>query len=86
MNAGVVQMPSSQSIPMVMAGLGTGLAPLRGMVRDRMFAKGNGESVGDMVLFFGARYRANEFLYENEWLGMSLYYVFLYVLFLFYFE
>jgi len=70
-NAGVVAMPSTHTVPMVMAGLGTGLAPLRGMVRDRSFAVQQGEisqqDAGDMTLFFGARYRRNEFLYESEW-------------------
>merc|ERR1712096_214028 len=70
-NAGVVAMPTTHTVPMVMAGLGTGLAPLRGMVRDRAWAidndATNGEKVDDMALYFGARYRANEFLYESEW-------------------
>ena len=70
-NAGVVAMPSRHEVPMVMAGLGTGLAPLRGMVRDRAFAIGQGQisqqDAGDMALYFGARYRRNEFLYESEW-------------------
>jgi sulfite reductase alpha subunit-like flavoprotein len=66
-NAGVVAMPPTHSTPMVMAGLGTGLAPLRGMVRDRMFTQASGQSVGPMALYFGARHRASEFLYESEW-------------------
>eukprot|EP01083_Nonionella_stella_P091619 256215_1 len=68
-NAGVVAMPDTQQVPIVMAGLGTGLAPLRGMVRDRAYSLKSGQetNVGDMALYFGARYRRNEFLYENEW-------------------
>jgi len=68
-NAGVVAMPDTHSKPMVMAGLGTGLAPLRGMVRDRVWAINNGEAddAGDMALYFGARHRKDEFLYESEW-------------------
>eukprot|EP01083_Nonionella_stella_P194368 716915_1 len=70
-NAGVVAMPDQHEIPMIMAGLGTGLAPLRGMVRDRAYAINSGEiskkDAGDMALYFGARHRRNEFLYENEW-------------------
>eukprot|EP00484_Ammonia_sp_Unknown_P000272 CAMPEP_0197022220 /NCGR_PEP_ID=MMETSP1384-20130603/3125_1 /TAXON_ID=29189 /ORGANISM="Ammonia sp." /LENGTH=1795 /DNA_ID=CAMNT_0042450221 /DNA_START=521 /DNA_END=5908 /DNA_ORIENTATION=- len=71
-NAGVVSMPNTHSVPLVMAGLGTGLAPLRGMVRDRVWHIENDpdvqkEGAGDMALYFGARYRKNEFLYEDEW-------------------
>ena len=70
-NAGVVAMPSTHDSPMVMAGLGTGLAPLRGMVRDRVHAINTdpdvAKSAGPMALYFGARYRKNEFLYESEW-------------------
>jgi len=71
-NAGVVAMPTTHGVPMVMAGLGTGLAPLRGMVRDRVWTINNDEDarkggIGEMALYFGARYRKNEFLYENEW-------------------
>ena len=29
--------------------------------------RGQSERSGDMALFFGALYRANEFLYESEW-------------------
>jgi len=71
-NAGVVAMPTTHDVPMVMAGLGTGLAPLRGMVRDRVWTINNDEEarkggIGEMALYFGARHRKDEFLYESEW-------------------
>eukprot|EP00485_Elphidium_margaritaceum_P008311 CAMPEP_0202688700 /NCGR_PEP_ID=MMETSP1385-20130828/4170_1 /ASSEMBLY_ACC=CAM_ASM_000861 /TAXON_ID=933848 /ORGANISM="Elphidium margaritaceum" /LENGTH=1808 /DNA_ID=CAMNT_0049343729 /DNA_START=509 /DNA_END=5935 /DNA_ORIENTATION=- len=74
-NAGVVSMPEAHSPPLVMAGLGTGIAPLRSMVRDRAFSiahnvDGAASTAGPMALYFGARYRKSEFLYEQEWLDL----------------
>ena len=64
-NAGVVAMPETHDSPMVITGLGAGLPLLRGMVRDCVHATNT--DAGPMALYFGARYRKNEFLYESEW-------------------
>jgi len=66
-NAAAVNVPPDHTAPMIMAGLGTGLAPIRGLVQDRVQAHQKGEKVGPMAVLFGARYRASEWLYQEEW-------------------
>jgi pyruvate dehydrogenase (NADP+) len=63
---GACALPSDSKTPLVMAGLGTGIAPLRAMCQDRYAAKLKGESIGNMSMYFGMRYRKEEFLYEDE--------------------
>jgi len=65
-NPAAIQMPPDQSTPMVMVGLGTGYAPFRAFMEERKHLRDtNGENVGPMALFFGARYEATEFLYQT---------------------
>ena len=49
-----------------MVGLGTGMAPFRSFIQQRVMQKAAGEEVGEMLLYFGARYEATEFLYGDE--------------------
>merc|ERR1712098_367133 len=58
--------PEDHSQPVLLSGLGTGLAPLRAFIQDRVYAKGQGENVGDMTLYFGARHEKTEFSYQEE--------------------
>merc|ERR1712187_530827 len=51
--------------PMVMVGLGTGIAPMRCFIEERVMAHRAGEKCGEMALFFGARNR-QEYSYEEE--------------------
>jgi len=66
MNAAGITIPDTHSLPCVMVGLGTGIAPFRAMVEDREVARIRGETVGPMALFFGARYRRTDFTYGDE--------------------
>ena len=68
-NAAAVTMPSHHRDPAVLVALGTGMAPCRAFICDRVAARAEGEKVGQMALFFGARYRASEFMYEEELTG-----------------
>lgn len=65
-NAAGITIPDSQKPPYVMVGLGTGLAPLRAMIEEREVARQRGETVGEMALFFGARYKRNDYTYGDE--------------------
>jgi sulfite reductase alpha subunit-like flavoprotein len=63
-NPAAVTMPPNFQKPMMMCGLGTGYAPFRAFMQERLAAKQEGEDIGPMSLFFGARHQATEFLYE----------------------
>jgi sulfite reductase (NADPH) flavoprotein alpha-component len=67
MTCGTFTFPSDE-IPMVMSGLGTGIAPMRSFVQDRAYKKKVlGKKVGPMVLFYGCRHEKEEFFYKEEW-------------------
>lgn len=61
------KLPRDPSVPVIMIGPGTGVAPLRGFVASRAQQFGAGKSVGKMILFYGCRRRDEDYLYENEW-------------------
>jgi len=60
-----VTMPDTHKTPLVMVALGTGIAPMRAFIEERIAAKKDGEECGPMALFFGARNR-QEYSYEAE--------------------
>ncbi|KAJ1962017.1 sulfite reductase [NADPH] flavoprotein component [Dipsacomyces acuminosporus] len=62
----VMKLPPLDSQPVVMAGLGTGMAPFRAFIEERAFRKLQGADVGPMTLYFGSRHRAMEYLYGEE--------------------
>eukprot|EP00488_Nonionellina_sp_1-RS-2012_P003602 TRINITY_DN772_c0_g1_i2.p1 TRINITY_DN772_c0_g1~~TRINITY_DN772_c0_g1_i2.p1 ORF type:complete len:256 (-),score=101.37 TRINITY_DN772_c0_g1_i2:316-1083(-) len=61
-----VAVADNHSAPLLLTGLGSGLAPLRAHVQDRVFAKSKGENVGECALIFGSRNRKNEYFYQDE--------------------
>ncbi|SAM04246.1 hypothetical protein [Absidia glauca] len=61
------KLPRNTSVPVIMVGPGTGVAPFRGFVRERALQKKEGKSVGPTVLFFGSRHSQQDFLYADEW-------------------
>jgi sulfite reductase alpha subunit-like flavoprotein len=67
MTCGTFTFPDDK-IPMVMSGLGTGIAPMRSFVQDRVYKKKVlGKEVGPMILFYGCRHEREEFFYKEEW-------------------
>ncbi|KAI8321414.1 hypothetical protein GQ54DRAFT_297997 [Martensiomyces pterosporus] len=62
----VMKLPPIDSQPVIMAGLGTGMAPFRAFIEERAVRKLQGADVGPMTLYFGSRHRAMEYLYGEE--------------------
>ena len=61
-----IKTPTDESIPLILVGMGTGLAPWRGLSQHRVHLHKQGKTAGPVRLYFGARKRSQEFLYENE--------------------
>ena len=55
-------MPASPDTPMIMIGPGTGLAPFRAFIEDRVATGARGRN----WLFFGEQHRASDFFYGDE--------------------
>ena len=57
------KLPEDPSIPIIMVGPGTGIAPFRAFIEERRVMG----STGKNWLFFGDRSQKTDYLYENEW-------------------
>ena len=63
----VMKLPQKSSTPIIMAGLGTGLAPFRAFVQEKALQKQQGEDIGSVLLYMGSRHQREEYLYGEEW-------------------
>ena len=63
----VMKLPTSPSTPLLLAGLGTGLAPFRAFLQERAFQKQQGQAIGPVLLYLGSRHQREEYLYGEEW-------------------
>lgn len=63
----VMKLPHKSTAPLIMAGLGTGLAPFRAFVQERAWQKQQGMEIGDVLLYMGSRHQREEYLYGEEW-------------------
>ena len=64
--SGTFKFPESPLTPMIMAGLGTGLAPFRAFVQERKWMRNKGLETGPMWLFYGCRYKAKDYIFGDE--------------------
>jgi cytochrome P450 / NADPH-cytochrome P450 reductase len=60
------RLPDDSSVPVIMIGPGTGLAPFRGFLQERADRKAKGASLGPAMLFFGCRHPEQDYLYADE--------------------
>jgi sulfite reductase (NADPH) flavoprotein alpha-component len=63
----VMKLPPLSTQPLIMAGLGTGLAPFRAFVQYRAWQKAQGMKIGSILLYMGSRHQREEYLYGEEW-------------------
>lgn len=63
----VMKLPPKSTQPIIMAGLGTGLAPFRAFVQERAWQREQGMPIGDIFLYMGSRHKREEYLYGEEW-------------------
>ncbi|EER04712.1 pyruvate:ferredoxin oxidoreductase/NADPH-cytochrome P450, putative [Perkinsus marinus ATCC 50983] len=64
--SGSFKFPESPMTPMIMAGLGTGLAPFRAFSQERAWMKRQGIETGPMWLFYGCRHQNKDYIFGNE--------------------
>lgn len=65
--ASVMKLPPKSTQPIIMAGLGTGLAPFRAFVQHRALEKAQGKEIGSVLLYMGSRHQREEYCYGEEW-------------------
>jgi len=56
------RMPKDSSLPILMIGPGTGIAPFRAMLQERIITNATGKN----ILYFGCRLTTQDFLYKEE--------------------
>ncbi|KAL8824168.1 MAG: hypothetical protein Q9191_005251 [Dirinaria sp. TL-2023a] len=63
----VMKLPPQSTQPLIMAGLGTGLAPFRAFVQHRAWERQQGKEIGSVLLYMGSRHQREEYCYGEEW-------------------
>ncbi|BDS11317.1 bifunctional cytochrome P450/NADPH--P450 reductase [Aureispira anguillae] len=59
-------LPQKNERPIIMIGAGTGIAPFRGFIQERLWRQKEGQELGNALLFFGCRASTQDFLYREE--------------------
>lgn len=59
-------LPTDASIPLILIGPGTGVAPFIGFLEERSELISSGIAVGEAILYYGCRQRSKDFIYSDE--------------------
>lgn len=62
----MMKLPEDPAAPIIMSGLGTGMAPFRAFIEERAVQYKKGIKVGPMSLYMGSRSQWKEYLYGEE--------------------
>ncbi|KAF2360617.1 NADPH-cytochrome P450 reductase [Trinorchestia longiramus] len=60
------RLPIKSTVPVVMIGPGTGIAPFRGFLQERELAFKRDGSIGKTLLYFGCRHKDQDYIYQEE--------------------
>ena len=60
------RLPKKNSVPVIMIGPGTGIAPMRALIQERQFRQTKGGGPCKNTLFFGCKYQDLDYLYRDE--------------------
>jgi NADPH-ferrihemoprotein reductase len=60
------RLPTQESRPIIMIGAGTGVAPFRAFIAERVRLAKMNRPLGEMLLFFGCRTPAEDYIYQEE--------------------
>ncbi|KAK9450249.1 uncharacterized protein V1518DRAFT_413351 [Limtongia smithiae] len=63
----VMKLPALTTQPIIMSGLGTGLAPFKAFVEEKAFQLSQGKEIGEIFLYLGSRHQKEEYLYGEFW-------------------
>lgn len=63
----VMKLPPRPEQPVIMSGLGTGLAPFKAIVEEKLWQKQQGHKIGQVFLYLGSRHKREEYLYGELW-------------------
>lgn len=61
-----LRLPNRLQTPVIMIGPGTGFAPFRGFLHERLWHKKQGKEIADMDLYFGCRHPEQDHIYKEE--------------------
>lgn len=63
----VMKLPPRPEQPIIMSGLGTGLAPFKAILEEKIWQMEQGMKIGKIFLYLGSRHKREEYLYGELW-------------------